>query len=242
MTTKDAAGEDERAAMLAADEHVKEIISHGEAEQILIRFNTSHWRNKKPGDEPARYSIPANPQRDDDLRLHAYIQQQRAREQWQARARPTGEQPVSEPLPPDQMCPNCVTPWKCNGPHEPAGSGEQPARGEAGPFGFSGRGLKNFQQYLSQHGYDYGREAAENALVGYEIGLSDCAPPQPGVEGLLARADEFLNNPIPEESDEGPFPYTLVRDLAAALRAPVAATASTNSQIHHAAATNSGFP
>lgn len=27
--------------------------------------------------------------------------------------------PESEPLPEDQMCPNCVTPWKCNGPHIP---------------------------------------------------------------------------------------------------------------------------
>lgn len=53
-------------------------VSHDEAQQILSRFNASHWR--QPGQEPARYSIPADPQRDDDLRLSAYIAQQRARD------------------------------------------------------------------------------------------------------------------------------------------------------------------
>lgn len=25
--------------------------------------------------------------------------------------------PDGDPADPDYMCPNCVTPWKCNGPH-----------------------------------------------------------------------------------------------------------------------------
>ena len=52
-------------------------VSHDEAEQILLRFNASHWDN---GHEKARYTIPADPQRDDDIRLSAYIAHQRARD------------------------------------------------------------------------------------------------------------------------------------------------------------------
>lgn len=63
-----------------ADAHVRDIITHEEAEEILVRFNASHWRSKRPDSEVARYSIPANPSRDDDLRLHAYIQQQRVKD------------------------------------------------------------------------------------------------------------------------------------------------------------------
>lgn len=33
--------------------------------------------------------------------------------------------PESEPLPDEEMCPNCVTPWKCNGPHIPPHSAER---------------------------------------------------------------------------------------------------------------------
>lgn len=33
------------------------------------------------------------------------------------------EQPAGEP----EMCPNCLTPWKCNGPHEPAGGAGAPS-------------------------------------------------------------------------------------------------------------------
>lgn len=46
--------------------------THDEALQILSRFNTSHWRN--PGKECARYSIPADPERDDDIQLARYIE------------------------------------------------------------------------------------------------------------------------------------------------------------------------
>ena len=54
-------------------------ISHDEAQEILSRFNSSHWHHSRPtGREVARYSIPANPLRDDDIRLGAYIAQQRA--------------------------------------------------------------------------------------------------------------------------------------------------------------------
>lgn len=44
-------------------------VSHDEAEAILRRFNASHWGNG----EHARYSFPADPGRDDDIRLGAYI-------------------------------------------------------------------------------------------------------------------------------------------------------------------------
>lgn len=39
---------------------------------MLSRFNSSHWKNAT---ERARYSIPADPRRDDDIRLGAYIEQ-----------------------------------------------------------------------------------------------------------------------------------------------------------------------
>jgi hypothetical protein len=45
-------------------------VSHAEARAILSRFNASHWNN--PG-EHARYSIPADPERDDDIKLARYI-------------------------------------------------------------------------------------------------------------------------------------------------------------------------
>lgn len=54
-------------------------VSHDEAEQILSRFNASHWGDV--GKEHARYTIPADPQRDDDIRLSAYIAQQRAKDE-----------------------------------------------------------------------------------------------------------------------------------------------------------------
>ena len=55
------------------DDLVKEEITCEEAFAILLRFNASHFR--KTDSEHARYSIPANPQRDDDLRMHAFIKQ-----------------------------------------------------------------------------------------------------------------------------------------------------------------------
>lgn len=44
-----------------------------EAHDILVRFCNSHFRNARPETERARISIPANPRRDDDLRLGAFI-------------------------------------------------------------------------------------------------------------------------------------------------------------------------
>jgi hypothetical protein len=50
-------------------------ITHDEARQALSRFNASHFRLTDR--EHARYSIPADPRRDDDIRLCCYIEQQR---------------------------------------------------------------------------------------------------------------------------------------------------------------------
>ena len=50
-------------------------ITHAEARQMVARFNASHWND---GREKARYTIPADPRRDDDIRLHAYIDQMEA--------------------------------------------------------------------------------------------------------------------------------------------------------------------
>lgn len=57
-----------------------------EARKILSRYNASHFRLKTEevddlGErryEHARYSIPANPKRDDDIRLAAFIRQSEA--------------------------------------------------------------------------------------------------------------------------------------------------------------------
>ena len=46
-------------------------VTCAEAKQILSRYNASHFRNHEK--ERARYSIPANPKRDDDIRLGAFI-------------------------------------------------------------------------------------------------------------------------------------------------------------------------
>lgn len=54
-------------------------ISHDEAHQIAQRYNSSHWRQKNMG-EVARYTIPADPMRDDDIRLRAYIEQRKEEE------------------------------------------------------------------------------------------------------------------------------------------------------------------
>lgn len=54
-------------------------VTHEEARQIGTRFNASHWypRGTTPPAtvERARYSIPADPAHDDDIRLDAYIAQ-----------------------------------------------------------------------------------------------------------------------------------------------------------------------
>lgn len=59
-----------------------ERITHTEAYEIAKRYNRSHWRS---AGERARYSIPADPRRDDDLRLYAYIKQNEARDAALAR-------------------------------------------------------------------------------------------------------------------------------------------------------------
>lgn len=56
-----------------------EKVTPEEAFQILQRFNNSHFRDRSMG-ECARYSIPARPDRDDDLRLKQFIDQYSALE------------------------------------------------------------------------------------------------------------------------------------------------------------------
>jgi hypothetical protein len=48
-------------------------VSCAEARDILTRFNASHWRGKGGVGETARYTIPADPKRDDDIRMGAFI-------------------------------------------------------------------------------------------------------------------------------------------------------------------------
>jgi hypothetical protein len=48
-------------------------VSVAEAFEILNRFINSHWHAKDPNYDRARFSIPANPLRDDDIRLGAFI-------------------------------------------------------------------------------------------------------------------------------------------------------------------------
>lgn len=50
-------------------------ISHTEARDAVQRLVNSHFNNPEPC-EHGRFSIPANVERDDDLVLMAYIQQQ----------------------------------------------------------------------------------------------------------------------------------------------------------------------
>ena len=70
--TARASGETERELANEREDHVRAgLVTHDEARAILLRFNASHWRNH--GKEIARYSIPADPRRDDDIRLGAYI-------------------------------------------------------------------------------------------------------------------------------------------------------------------------
>lgn len=49
-------------------------VTPAEAREILVRFNASHWQHKDIG-EHARYSIPADPRRDDDIRMGVFIDQ-----------------------------------------------------------------------------------------------------------------------------------------------------------------------
>lgn len=48
-------------------------VSVEEAIEISDRYHASHYREHLPDRERARYTIPANPRRDDDIRLTAFI-------------------------------------------------------------------------------------------------------------------------------------------------------------------------
>ena len=58
----------------------KRKVSHNEAREAMQRLVNSHFNNPRETHEHARMSIPANPDRDDDLVLAAYIEQQRAKD------------------------------------------------------------------------------------------------------------------------------------------------------------------
>lgn len=49
------------------------LVTVEEAHQIAKRYNASHFHNHRDMGEHARYSIPADPLRDDDIRLDAFI-------------------------------------------------------------------------------------------------------------------------------------------------------------------------
>lgn len=55
----------------------KRPIGHDEAREAMQRLVNSHFNNDREKHEHGRMSIPANPDRDDDLVLSAYIKQQR---------------------------------------------------------------------------------------------------------------------------------------------------------------------
>lgn len=52
-------------------------VSCKEAREIADRYHRSHFRERTPGDQ-ARYSIPVDPRRDDDVRLEAFIRRAEA--------------------------------------------------------------------------------------------------------------------------------------------------------------------
>lgn len=54
-------------------------VSHDEANEIAKRYNASHFDRPGMG-EKARYSIPADPRRDDDIRMRVYIAQNAAKD------------------------------------------------------------------------------------------------------------------------------------------------------------------
>lgn len=68
---------EERRRLVEDDMRRAGVVSHEEASAIARRYNTSHWHprgSRAPdGLERARYSIPADPRRDDDIRIDAYI-------------------------------------------------------------------------------------------------------------------------------------------------------------------------
>jgi hypothetical protein len=56
-------------------EYREEEVTTQQARDSLVRFNASHFRQHKGMGEQARYSIPADPSRDDDLLLSRFIDQ-----------------------------------------------------------------------------------------------------------------------------------------------------------------------
>lgn len=63
-----------------------QVISHEEAEQIALAYIDKAFNNPEKPERRLRHSIPANPREDTDLRLMAYIKQQRTREATPASA------------------------------------------------------------------------------------------------------------------------------------------------------------
>lgn len=56
-------------------------VSHDEADEMVTRFVASHFNGRMGSTgEHARITIPADPKRDDDLRMSAYVEQQREAE------------------------------------------------------------------------------------------------------------------------------------------------------------------
>lgn len=64
----------------------EKLVSHSDAEAIARRFINGHFKNGGRREGP-RMSIPARPDQDDDLRLLAYIRQQTALAEENARLR-----------------------------------------------------------------------------------------------------------------------------------------------------------
>ncbi len=60
-------------AMLRNEYDEAGLVTVEEAREIAARYNASHWRDKSGVGECARYTIPADPKRDDDIRLEAFI-------------------------------------------------------------------------------------------------------------------------------------------------------------------------
>lgn len=61
-------------------------ISHDEANNIAMGYIDHCFGNKEKPERRITHSIPANPRRDSDLRLTAYIDQQRERDERLIRA------------------------------------------------------------------------------------------------------------------------------------------------------------
>ena len=78
----------------AEDSKLAGFVSVAEAHDILDRFIASHFR--RDGCERARFSIPANPARDDDIRLSAFIEQSRPLRQELDRLRRSLGLPVDD--------------------------------------------------------------------------------------------------------------------------------------------------